>query len=593
MLVQQCSKTDMVNSFSFVSGHPLQDVIGTVNEANILSSSIKITPYAAFFRKSEEVKDQTQKEGIKELADLAISMISTLSPTFESWKDWLKRNEEIVNIFIKSASFNHEMGCDEIERTWIVGILCAISKYSPADVEQMSGEQKINRISWSNQVLLEIKATIAYEPFMTKRFEALWLGEQISANEISKDLEELLERARVFGTFDMVKEEGVRLQGYRTYNLISKHLLQNKLPEDGHEMLELVNDFRRLFKKHPISVWEKGYCEALFQHVLNHSVQSGKIIRILFQDYGLFRKEHFDLAKQYMLCYLAKESNFHTKNQHLKARYLEDIRGWTAQATAESSPPAACHLLEFFFKNLDSRKEDYLDHHKFIAAFFIVFPTQEKFFNDAIERGYRTVRHKVDSLIDMWSKVYPDGVIPEPTLDVLIFILSHKHPDSTWLEKVILHQIVNKLKISLGSGIVDLARVLEDKNWSLTAIGDEALFKYNKVIQHIQGAGDITSAEAVYELILRMMYHSIRFKIGCANAHVGKRRLSQGIREIILKAVEHYRRMRIVLPPVDRDIPISPPGLNTFVESVSNILDNHQLDQIAENTMIEQVIRHL
>ncbi|KAH9810964.1 hypothetical protein DFH28DRAFT_1085170 [Melampsora americana] len=537
--VRRYSKTHMLNSFSFGPEHPSSshDVIGTINEANILSYSMEIIPYAAFFRKSKEIKDRTHNAGTKELADLVISMILTLRPTSESWEDWLKRNEETVNYFVKLASFNREIGCDEIERTWIVGILCTISKYSPPDVDEMN-------------------------------------------------LEELLERAKVFGTFDMVKEERLRRKGFRTYNLLSRHLLQIKLPEDENGILELIKDFTDLLKKRFISEWERGYCEEVFRHILNHSPQIEKTFRDLFQDYGFFRKSYFDLAKQDMIGYVTKQTNFKYRAKHLK-----NIKGWKEEATTQSSSEGR-DLLSSFYKNLVSRKEDHLDHHKFITASLLVFPDEEKKIKDTIEQRNPYHRQEVAKLIDVWSKVYSDGYIPDVKCGEYQWMLMVRNP--AWLERVIVQQVATKLKNSMGQGTVDLARMLACEKWSMTYIGLAASGEYKKLLQDLQKADHITSAGEVYELSLRLSYHLIRFKIKCDNGFGDMSHPSQGIREIILNAIGDSRKLMMkVCPLVEMNRPDLTSGFHAFLQSISNILDNHQLDQEEEVKMVEHVMEQV
>ncbi|EGG08486.1 uncharacterized protein MELLADRAFT_61771 [Melampsora larici-populina 98AG31] len=317
----------MVNIFSFVPEHPQNDLSGTVKNANKLQFSTRITPYAAFFQQCKAVRDRTKNQEIKSLTEKVEFMISTLTPTFESWGDWLKRHRDTVNEFIQVAyqAFDSDMSPNHKERIWIVGILSAISTHMPPDHKtKMTIEEKIGKIPWTNQVILEIQATKAFEPLMTKQFESLWLRhEHISADEGSKDAEELLERSDMFGFFDTAKEELIPCRLTTIYKLISKHLMKSKLPEDVNEILELIHDLKDFFKTTYLPEWEGRYCEAILRHILKHSSQTQNLFSNLLQDYEFFRQIHFPFAKKDMIEYLQEEIGM-----NVVEGYITNIKGW-------------------------------------------------------------------------------------------------------------------------------------------------------------------------------------------------------------------------------------------------------------------------
>ncbi|EGF96894.1 uncharacterized protein MELLADRAFT_114758 [Melampsora larici-populina 98AG31] len=388
----------------------------------------------------------------------------------------------------------------------------------------------------------------------------------------------------MFGIFDMAKKAPSR--GSKIYKLISKHLLQSKLPQDEDGILDVINDFKDLCQNTAVYGWVTKYCEGIFRHILNHSSHTAKVSKTLFQDYGFFRKISFAFAKLDMIDYINQQPNFPAKEKHLK-----NIESWKEEATSKSFSPGGTHLLESFYKNMDSRPEDYLDHHKFIAAFFLVFPTKENHLKESIERGYSYHHQEVEKLMGIWSRVYPDGVVPDATFGEYKWMLLVKNP--AWLERVMLHQIATQLKIAMGPCIMDLVNVLATGPWSSNYIGFSASVQYKKVIDNLQVADAGIVADVVYELSLKLVYHLIRFKSGCDNGFSGISNPSKEIRTIIYNAIETFTKMRKAHPPVKGNLPASTPGFDHFLYTVSDILDSGKLDHTQEKMMIKQVTEQL
>ncbi|EGG08482.1 uncharacterized protein MELLADRAFT_61768 [Melampsora larici-populina 98AG31] len=582
---QRFSTPEMVNSFSFVPEHPSHDVIGTVNESNLqIPSSVKITPYAAFFRESKEVMDRSTKEGVKTLANQVILMISNLSPTSESWESWLQRNQGTVEEFIKTAytALYSDEVCDEEERTWIVGILSAISKYMPPDQDKMTGEEKIERFPWGNQVALEIKATKEFEPFMTKRFESLWLrNEHISANEISKDLDELLQRANMFGIYDLMKEEEIPCKVSAIYELISKHLMKSKLPEEENEISGILNDIKDFFKNTDLFGWEGQYCEQILQHILKHSPQTRKIFSDLLQDYTFFRQVHFPFAKKDMIEYLKQETEMKDLNNYIKV-----IKGWKEEVTCQLLPSEGRFLLERFTKKLNSQELDRPDHHKFIAAFYLIFPSEAKYLRGWIEKGWVFHKIELENLKGIWSKVFPDGFIPDANFGEYQWMFLVKNPSC--LERVMLYQAGTKMKTSTQPGVSELGDILE--NGKLTSLS--ASDHYKKVMKILQEVDDITSANEVYRLCLEFIRHIVSLKKEYATAFLQEMESSKEFRITIQKAIKTFKKPRKDSDPTERSVAVTTSNFYTFLQKVENIFTIHPQQKI-KHVMMEKVAAQL
>ncbi|KAH9810957.1 hypothetical protein DFH28DRAFT_1085168 [Melampsora americana] len=573
---------EMVNSFSFVPEHPSNDVIGTVSQSNILQSSTKITPYASFFRQTKEVADRTQSQEIKELAVKVDSMISTLNPTFESWGNWLERNQDTVNQVIKLAyeAFDSDHGCDEIERTWIVGILSAISKFMPPDEKKLTMEEKIGKIPWTNQVILEIQATKAFEPFMTKRFESLLLkNERISTNEINKDLEELLARSNMLGIFDTLKEERIPCQVTRIYDLISKHLLKSKLPEDENEIRELIDDLKEYFKKTNLSEWEGEYSEAILRHILNHSDRIHKIFSERLQDYTFFRQIHFPFAKKDLIEYLQAES----KLEDLEG-YLIKIKGWKEEDTLRKSSKDGEVLLENFW-TLTQVEKNYRNYHKFFTAFCLIFPHLEEEVKDSID-GRQTPNWIVEDTMNTWSKLYPDGIIPDANFGEYHWMLLIKNP--SYLQKSVIYQAVTKMKHSKEPSMVELGESLA--SWPDDNMRGSASKIYEKVVKTLSVFQDIKTSNEVYGMSLEYLYNLVSFKSGCASEFVYMMKSSEAFQRTIQKAVKAVRKMRKVPTLVNKDLHASVSGFDNFLQIVGDIPKDSQLDQEQKDMITEEVI---
>ncbi|KAH9810953.1 hypothetical protein DFH28DRAFT_1033132 [Melampsora americana] len=573
---------EMVNSFSFVPEHPSNDVIGTVSQSNILQSSTKITPYAAFFRQTKEVADRTQSQEIKELAVKVDSMISTLNPTFESWGNWLERNQDTVNQVINLAyeAFDSDHGCDEIERTWIVGILSAISKYMPPDEKKLTMEEKIGKIPWTNQVILEIQATKAFEPFMTKRFESLLLkNERISANEINKDLEELLARSNMLGMFDKLKEEKIPCQVTKIYDLISKHLLKSKLPEDENKILKLLYDLKDFFKHTDISEWEGRYCEAILQHTLNYSSQIRKIFSNLLQDFNFFRQIHFPFAKKDMIEYLKEEP----KMNDLKG-FMNNIKSWEADQTLHAVGPDGQVILDTFYDLMDPERsnQNFLHHYKFLAAFYLIFPHRG---NDLLERSDWLAAE----LMNMWFTLYPEGIIPHANFGTYEWMPVIKNP--SYLQNTLMYLAANKMNHSEEKSIVELGISLD--TWPDDSTGVSASQHYQKIFNTLSVFQNTEASDEVYERSLEFIYHLVSVKNGCASEFVHMMKTSIEFRKMIQQAAKKVRKMKKIPHRVDRNLPVAISGFHKFLQIAGDMFKNDQLDQTQQDVMIEQVVEKL
>lgn len=212
----------------------------------------------------------------------------------------------------------------------------------------------------------------------------------------------------MFGIYDLMKEENIPCKLTAIYELISTHLMKSKLPDEENEISDLLNDIKDFFKNTDLFGWEGQYCEQILQHVLKHSPQTPKIFSNLLQDYTVFRQVHFPFAKKDMIEYMKQETEMQDLN-----KYVKIIKGWKEEETSGSVPPEGKFLLDRFIKKLGSQELDQPDHHKFIAAYYLIFPSEEKYLRGWIEKGWAFHNIELEHLKGIWSKVFPDGCIPD------------------------------------------------------------------------------------------------------------------------------------------------------------------------------------
>ncbi|KAH9810023.1 hypothetical protein DFH28DRAFT_987117 [Melampsora americana] len=585
------STLQYVNRFSFVQDSTSTGIVDTIDEAKKLPPVANITPYAAFFRKSEVIKATTKNEGVKHVADKVISLIATLSPRSELWGNWLGRNEDTVDDCIKLAieAFDSDASCNEKERTWIVGILAAILRYMPPETEgeQMTAREKIGRMPWSNQVILEIQAATRFDSYMTKRFESLWLGDNhISEEEISKELEELLQRSKLFNQYDSTREEKFPCLLTTIYEPISKHLLRSKLPDNEKEVSKLIIDFKDFFKNTNLSEWEGEYSEAIFQHILSHSPQAQKTFISLLQGYSFFRQIHFPFAKKDMIEYLKNYPEVDKLGE-----YVQKIEGWHEEKTLGPTSEAGGHeLLNRVYNHMDSQKDEKfsLEHDKFLAAFHLIFPRQEKELYDSIQKNPWLSRPKLS--LHVWSKLYPSGRVPDANFKFgeYRWMLPIKTP--VFLSEAVRHKLMTMMQDSKEKNIKELGKLFDYGSPRIKRVSDDY---YDQVVKALQEAQKYPSANEVYVVSLELIYYLVSFEYGYAKRFVYKMKDSDKFRTTIQKASKFVRKVR-KSAPLEEGIPLlSTSQFDEFLNKVENMFKVDQLNGQGSDIVIEHLTKEL
>ncbi|EGG08668.1 uncharacterized protein MELLADRAFT_84654 [Melampsora larici-populina 98AG31] len=517
----------LVDKSGFVPDCTPSGPVGSTHDVNKLSSPIAITPYAAFFRKSEAVKAATKNELVKRSADKMMSLVSTVLPTPELWGGWIERNGCAVDDFIELAAeaLDSDVSCNEKERAWIVGILAAISIYVPSNEHQIAGG-KMGKTSWSNQVILEIQAHKEFEVSMTSRFEALWLQEEHNPLlGISDQLEEVLERAKLFGMYDLKKPKNMPRNKVSIFGFISKHLLEVNLPKEEEELLGFINEFKNLFMNMDLTGWEGQYAEVIFRHVLDHSSKVRRIFHSLLQDYRFFREIHFPFAK--------KDLVNNPENKFLPYASTT-LKSYDEKKCRESKKKQIWYMIEQMNKAMkpELSKEYYAGQYQLIAAYCLIFPSEEEHLRD--ESNKYDLNCKV---LEHWKHIllmsYPSGFVPDSKFGEYQWMLLLRDP--SYLGETRMDQTINKIR-QLGNPVFRFLAYFPSNHIRHQFQSPYADSYYNICFEVLQQTGDRDLAENVCELSLQFIHNLVNF---WPMPFLKKMKESDNYRKTIQKASEH------------------------------------------------------
>ncbi|EGG08437.1 uncharacterized protein MELLADRAFT_61705 [Melampsora larici-populina 98AG31] len=292
---------------------------------------LKSTPFADFFRTTKSVHLQAEGEKIKQLAFEVLSLINTLGPGWEPWSMWLQRNEDLVTsiMWLAEDALKSSNKCSEGERLWAVGILAAILKYQPPNVDGITSHRKFSFHDWSAQVWIEVEASrvwldnISSKEVHTGKRNSHSQKDNCETDSVmhSKDLKECLTRAHIFG------EE---LHGTLANNiLIPRALLKVQLPVSEEEFVALVKYFQGSLKEINFLDGETGI-NSLFIHLLHHSPQFKQVVVKYLQDHSFFRDINRPAAQLELSIFLQEAKNFNIIEPHLGDQILACAKGTTS-----------------------------------------------------------------------------------------------------------------------------------------------------------------------------------------------------------------------------------------------------------------------
>ncbi|KAH9810973.1 hypothetical protein DFH28DRAFT_932157 [Melampsora americana] len=545
MLSAHLSVLDMVNKNSFLTESAGHDGVESIGTFEALHSSRQNIPYAPFFQESSSVQKKTKNKPLADLAGKVMAMIASLGPAMVPWGDWLSHNDSMIKDCLELAheAFDSEVGCNEEERLWAVGILGAILKYLPPDEDNMTAERKFQAFDWSNQVNMEIQAAKDFESYMSPKFKSIVQKDaSILGLHTSPELKERLTRAEIFGKFDeRRKMESPCLQS-DIYKIISTHLLKTKLPDEKAEVGKLMDGFRSLFKQMLLSGWEGDYALELLQHLIAHSPSIQNTFHHLLQDYEYFRDMHMPFAKNDVEEILkTHEHDLGTYFGIIKDR----IRQWKVQVS--KNPGDVDLLWRMFEQKFDLGTDiDNLDYiYKLMVDLALINGDEEKALVRHFTNYASSMSRQGSALRKIWLALWPDGCVKEAKFGEYQWSIFMKDPSLLQIAKI--HQTATEMANSMSHSVqqlgIFLVQVTKNSGHEMELIFRQCL---TQVFVNLRTLDGVSTGQNIYKMDLESIHHLIKYKQEFSGIFLKHLESSKNDRILIRTAIMHMIKKGIV-----------------------------------------------
>ncbi|KAH9821590.1 hypothetical protein DFH28DRAFT_949945 [Melampsora americana] len=540
MLAAHSSVLDMVNKDSFLVRHDGVESIDTFEAPHSTRQNI---PYAPFFQESSSIQKKTKNKPLADMAGKVMDMISSLGPTMVPWGDWLSHSDSMIKDCLELAheAFDSEVGCNEEERLWAVGILGAILKYLPRDEDNMTAERKFQGFDWSNQVWMEIQAAKDFESVMTSKFKSIVQKDaSILGVHTSPELKERLIRAEIFGRYDERKKMNFPCLQSDLYKIISTHLLETKLPDEKVKIEKLMNGFRSLFKRMLLSGWESDYALELLQHLLAHSSSIQDTFHQLLQDYEFFRDMHMPFAKNDV------EEILKTHRLDLRTNFSiikNNIRHWNLS----KEPGDIARLWKMFEdKSYFEPKIENLDYiYKLMVGLALINGEEEKALAKVFTNYATSTSTQGSALRKIWLALWPDGCVKEAKFGEYRWSIFMKDPSVLQIAKI--HQTANEMTKSMSHSVqelgISLVKVTKNIGHEMQLACRECL---TQVFVNLRTLDTVFAGQDIYKMDLESIHHLIKYKEEFLGIFLNHLESSKDDRMLIHTAIMHMIKRGIV-----------------------------------------------
>ncbi|KAH9810947.1 hypothetical protein DFH28DRAFT_1110491 [Melampsora americana] len=519
---QKIDGPEMVNKFSFMPEPPSSEWFGPMRKALDQISppqNPSSTPYSVFFIKTKSIKNQTEITPIRNLAENILHLISTLTPTPEPWNMWLQRNEDLVTscLSIAEDALKPSKNCNRKERLWAVGILSALVKYLSPNIDGITSQRKLDFYNWSLQVYVEIQATIEFEPFMTANFKTIWAKDEELPRDTS-ELKECLDRAQLFGDLCRMMEQSISGQTSDLHQFVVRYLVNTKLPEKERQLEKFIDDFRKLYKKMNLHLWED---DTVFRDF--HGANAKQDIFDALQD---LPENHPVKAHHNMIHRILYDLNFNKNHEDILKFLINEL-----QTGVE----------------INRSSEYNLTVYEVLIGLCILHPTAEKYFvQEAIEKGDNVPVF----LAHIWMSLYPKLVVTKGTFSQYGWRLLIMNP--TYLQDARRQLSAINMQHSNFFIVREMGRFLKTiprksgGNTSHALIPDNVIIEqYKRVAQNLYQYEDSDYISELQAMSFEFVFHLVNYKESWASLFLEQLHYFEDFKTNIWRNAYHLRKSGI------------------------------------------------